>query len=513
MADRAAVYVRLSDPRDKSAPSLDSQEQLVREYCETSGYQVVKVFRESFTGFVLRERPEMRDLIALLETGALDVVVVRDVDRFAREQAAIWVFRDICQQHGARLEFALEKFEDTATGKFLLNAKAFAAELEREKIAWRTLTGRRRRLETGKLANAGPDKYGYMRDKESGTRTIVEEEARIVRQLYDWVESGISVNAAWRRVVALGVPPPGRGKVQYRAERPPTNWSPTQVRRILTDETYKGESYGWTWRAPRGQKRSQRPREEWIALPQGVTPPIVTPAQWERVQKKMADAGGAATRNAKRPALLRGLIRCVVCGYAMHCHLEGLTKIRVYRCGSRQRAIGKCDGGKYVRADDCEAWAWEKVAHWVKDEKVAARLAKSSAAKAPTRAATKHAERLAQLYAAQRRWLDLYGDPQSGVPAEEIKTRLADVATHITATKALLDAEAPTEAPIVLPEDVTAFAARWRDRIDSLDFEGKREVLEWLDVRVLGSGKEWRLTSRGGLVTAYHRPPVSRSDT
>jgi DNA invertase Pin-like site-specific DNA recombinase len=46
------------------------------------------------------------------------------------------------ERGGARLEFVTETFEDTAIGRFILAARAFTAEVEREKIAERTMRGK-----------------------------------------------------------------------------------------------------------------------------------------------------------------------------------------------------------------------------------------------------------------------------------------------------------------------------------------------------------------------------------
>src|SRR5437763_1637473 len=78
-------------------------------------------------------------------------------------QYATDVLIDEAEQAGARLEFVTEKFEDTAIGRFILAARAFVAEVEREKIAERTMRGKLERARSGRIPQAmGKGCYGYM---------------------------------------------------------------------------------------------------------------------------------------------------------------------------------------------------------------------------------------------------------------------------------------------------------------------------------------------------------------
>ena len=65
------------------------------------------------------------------------MVVAYAVDRLSRNQNHIGVLFDEVEQAGARLEFVTEKFEDTAIRRFILAARPFIGEVEREKIAER----------------------------------------------------------------------------------------------------------------------------------------------------------------------------------------------------------------------------------------------------------------------------------------------------------------------------------------------------------------------------------------
>ena len=72
---------------------------------------------------------------------------------------------DEVERGGAQLQFGTENFEDTAIGRFILAARAFIGEVEREKIAERTMRGKAERAKAGKIPQGtGIGCYGYTYD-------------------------------------------------------------------------------------------------------------------------------------------------------------------------------------------------------------------------------------------------------------------------------------------------------------------------------------------------------------
>src|SRR5438094_6921034 len=148
---RAIVYSRVStDAQERDGTSLDTQERAGVQLVESAGGFVLRCIRDVASGYAL-ERPGLDELRRLLRESAADVVVAYAVDRLSRNQNHIGVLFDEVQRAGARLEFVTEKFEDTAVGRFILAARAFIAEVEREKIVARTTRGKLERARQGKI--------------------------------------------------------------------------------------------------------------------------------------------------------------------------------------------------------------------------------------------------------------------------------------------------------------------------------------------------------------------------
>jgi hypothetical protein len=82
---------------------------------------------------------------------------------------------------------------------------------------------------------------------------------------------------------------------------------------------------------PRATKVTDRPPEEWIAIP---VPALVTEETFARVRQRLVDNKNFAARNTKVPSLLQGLSACSTCGYAYYRTSTPTTnkKIYYYRC-------------------------------------------------------------------------------------------------------------------------------------------------------------------------------------
>ena len=152
---------------------------------------------------------------------------------------------------------------------------------------------------------------------------ILEEEARVVRQIFPWIgQERLSIGEACRRLQ--------RAEERTRAGR--IQWDRSVVWGILKNPAYKGTAaFGKTRTGPlRPRLRAQRngslqprravsdsavPREEWVFIP---VPPLEE-ALYDGVQEQLAENRHRA-RQSQRGAryLLQGLLVCKVCGYAYY---------------------------------------------------------------------------------------------------------------------------------------------------------------------------------------------------
>jgi site-specific DNA recombinase len=332
------------------------------------------------TGAEYRERPGLSALRQQVRTRAADVVLAHALDRISRNQAHLAILAEEVEDHGARLEFVTEAFEDSAVGKFIRSAKSFAAEIEREKIAERTERGKRARIESGRPSVGPRPPYGYAwgddRDKDGKPikLRLVEnpETAQIVRRIFRELASGTSARQVGLRLSAEGIPTP-TGNAQ---------WVTATITQMVRNSVYVGDARAGRFRRERvkghGSKgwRYTRPdTADTLPLPD-VAPALVSPELAAVVVARLAINKEESIRNNRHPeaALLRG--GYAVCGYCGG-HLQAITHRTngtSYRCNQTNRDAHGCPGFS-MQAHLLDAAIWQGIHERLLDpELIAAEL-------------------------------------------------------------------------------------------------------------------------------------------
>jgi site-specific DNA recombinase len=511
--NKAAIYCRVSTVgQEEEGTSLVTQEEHCRKYAAAHGYLVddAQVYREVYTGAELWDRPQLTRLREAIGQQAVGVVLAYAIDRLSRDPVHLGLILTEAEHHGVTVAFVTEPLDNTPEGQLIRFVRGYAAKVEHEKIRERSLRGKRARIQGGKLHNFGLELYGYRRDKPKGVREVYEPEAAIVRDIFTWVLEGHSLRAILQQLNRQGIPSPGVGKTGTTA---PPAWGKGQLHRLLKHPAYKGQSIAWRYT----HAGHLRPASEWIALPDGTTPAIVSPAVWDAVQTRLARNRGEDGRNQARPYLLRGRIICAVCGRAMRTSPERGGR-RTYRCSSRETPSGPC-GGKRVPADAIEAWVWDQMAAVLQDPSIiAAQLARQRAeGPDPVLVADRAAaqRRLAKLDRQQARLMRQFreGDDNS-FPWELVKREIATIEEekrHLQASLAEVDRRlAAAEVALKQWEALTTYCTRVAQHLTRFDFAEKRLALDAMAIRVIANGGQvqgWRLEGAIPLAGMSFPPP------
>lgn len=318
---------------------------------------MVDSIAEVKSGALVGEREQVARVRELVRSGAVDVVVCHATDRLSRNQAHLYILAEEFENAGVRLEFVTEPFEDTAVGKFLRSAKAFAGEVEREKFRERSRRGRRARVQSGKLIHGKTPMYRYSWDDDESKARYVRNPiaAPVVERMFAELLAGSTTREVAVGLTREGISPPRSGRV----------WDPTTVGHILREARYAGEAYAFRirhWKKGDKNFHEIRPREEWLALPEGTIPPLIDRATFDAVQARLAFNQKAASRNLASPEsyLLRGgYIRY---GYCTNSLAGVAKKVRgkvnpTYVCPHGDRGAVRCrPHGISVRLIDQIVW-------------------------------------------------------------------------------------------------------------------------------------------------------------
>ena len=490
-----AIYVRVSTgAQEEEGSSLETQEAGCRAYAQTHGLVVSEdfIYREVHTGVELWERPQMTRLREAVKRGHVGVIIAFAIDRLARDPTHLGVIVSEVEYHGGDVQFVTEALDNTPEGQLIRFVRGYAAKVEHEKIRERSMRGKRARVDSGKLPNAAGELYGYRRDRERGVRNIVPDQAAVVMRIYREVTEGNSISSVIRTLNDDGVPPPSAGNRRFRDPSRRPRWGKGAIQRILQEPAYKGETWAWRWKSdPKRGQSVLRPESEWVRLPEGTTPAIVTPEIWQAVQEQLRYNRGQATRNQKRQYLLRGLVHCAKCGLPLYSTPE--KDRRMYRCSSKDRPSGPC-GARRVPADEVEEWVWEQVKSIFEDPAIiAAELERRQSEGAEPHLIAELATlriQFANLDAEIERLVDALAD--ATLPSDVVRRKIQDRQRE----RARLQAKIADLEGRLKDQDLSHYGlealevvcCRLAEKVEYLGFDGRRLALEALAVKVTANG-------------------------
>ncbi len=378
----AYAYLRVStdEQADEGRSGLPRQLMHIHEIAYKKGLKIPwdLVYAEDFSGFVL-ERPELTRLLKALRDPKrrANVVVIEHIDRLSRN--ADWHQGYLLEQLEKHLQVSVV-FWKQFTSRIERAVMGAVAQEGMELARARMLEGVKNKARNGRVTSR-KRAYGYKFVDDQGRQgerarkfthyAIVEEEAVIVRMIFERVCSGEILYQIMGELTQAGIKPPGK----YFA------WDMTFLRLLIQNPVYKGEyvanrAYTAEVQKPTKdglsmrtvKKTMYRPEEEWIRVP---VPAIVDAETWQRANDMLQKNRQMARRNAKAEYLLTGLLRCAECGYVMtgQRHKQNLKGGRYsdyfgYKCATNHiyarkivRGIGCTQGYISCRILDTAVWS------------------------------------------------------------------------------------------------------------------------------------------------------------
>jgi site-specific DNA recombinase len=323
-----AIYVRVStEEQAQEGFSIRAQEQKLKDFARIKDWSIYKIYiDEGISGKNLTERPAMQEMIADIKKGAVKNVLVFKIDRLTRSTADLIYLIDLFGKHECAFNSLTESIDtQTASGRMFLKIIGIFAEFERENIIERTKVGIERKVREG-YSIGGISSYGYDRPKNQKIQTINEQEAEVVREIFDmFVNKGVNILEITRRLNSRKIP-----------TKNDNTWSNTSVRRLLLNSNYIGNV--------RHHVRDEK--NEYSV--EGRHEPIIDQEQFDIAQKMLKNNKKKSPRKNPRPDnYFSGFLVCGSCGYKMATHnmyktlKDGTQSVTGdYRCPSK--IFGTC---------------------------------------------------------------------------------------------------------------------------------------------------------------------------
>jgi site-specific DNA recombinase len=324
---RAGAYARLSETYD-AAESVPTQLERGTEHAQRRDWTVVATFKDDgYSAFKEITRDGFGELIAAIEAGQVDVVIVRDIDRLTRNLTDWNAFEKACVQHGVRLSAYTGGDLDLSTpeGAYYGGMETLRAKRESAVKSARTREAQDRNARAGRRAGGGWRWFGYTRiyanpaETDPHKRAILREEinqpeADAIRDAaVRLLEHGESVRSIIRDWTKRGVKPVA-AKQWY-----PSTWVGTMTSaRIAGLREWQGTKYPADW------------------------PAIIDVDTHERLVKMFADPGRRKHVVRAQAHLLSGIATCPHCGRGLHYRGRRDGRADQYACVSGPYGCGRC---------------------------------------------------------------------------------------------------------------------------------------------------------------------------
>lgn len=362
---KAALYIRLSvELNSRRGDSLETQRQIMEAYVALCpDIEIVEVYTDNGVTGRTFEREAFQQMLADLDCGRMNCVVVKDLSRLGRSAVDTGFYVEkYFPMHHIRFIAVNDQYDSEDDGsrgshiivplKNMMN-EAYAADISRKVRSQQ----HQAMLEGAFIGGRAP--YGYQKDPDNCHKLVVNEDtAPAVRRIFQLIADGVSLNAVVKLLNESDIPTPGQysasaGIITNRRLIGSGAWHGRNVMRILRDEVYTGDMVQGKTRTV-GHKQIPTDPREWIVV-RGTHPPLISHELFHQVQAVLAKAAAkakAADRVPYTKNILRGRIFCGCCGRNLHRQRDHNRRY-FYHCISNERIRkGVCSAKGYVWETD-----------------------------------------------------------------------------------------------------------------------------------------------------------------
>ena len=492
---KAGVYSRVSTPGQEDGMSLELQEQASVAMALSQGYEVPEEFRwrEVWSGADLY-RPVFDQVRAAAARGDIGALFLYHHNRLGRDPLHNSMAYAELRSTGVEVQFVEGNMEDTPEGRLLLYVQGYASQQERRLFAQRSMDNKAAIAKSGRLpVGCGAGLFGYDYLRNTKERVVNESEAAVVRLAFALALGGMNDFQIAQKLNEMG----------FRTKRG-AKWEHRTVSRMVANESYVGVDYygRHRWRRLEGNVREVTPRpEEEVIRIEGFTPPIISRAVFDSVQERKCEPRPRATPS-KKAYLLTSFSRCMSCGLPVVGACLN-RKWRYYRCRGTVPTASRpatCNE-RYIPADAYEEAVWGLVSEVVRDPAVIVSELHSRFESGSGNTAAEKARlvrEVQELGREQARLLGLRQKDKEGLIDEEILlSQLAPVkALSDEKRRALAELEEQESArddAALMERRIVEVCEKVSSKLETLDFDGKRELLGAFRAKVHATRDEFRV--------------------
>jgi site-specific DNA recombinase len=305
------VYARVSSDKDSQKDSVSNQIDICRYWLEQNNFEwndESVLIDEDRSGTLFLEREALQLILEKARNREIKMVVFKSIHRLARDLKDSLEIKEVLLGHGVRVVTIEEGYDSQIEGKNDMKFEMysmFAAQLPKT-ISVSISSALAAKVRRGEHIGKVP--YGYERvDKKL---EIKDDEAQIIRKIYNWYNEGFGFKAITNMLNE------GLNNGDFLPPRSKGKWQVTTIQRIIKNPTFCGililNQYT-TIKVDGRKKQIRNPEEKWTIF-ENHHPGIVTKDDWEKANSK-------PVINKKKKVSpwneFRGLLKCGNCGSNM----------------------------------------------------------------------------------------------------------------------------------------------------------------------------------------------------
>lgn len=322
------LYYRLSRDEDAELNSLNNQRNILVEYANANDYEIVgESFDDNVSGMHFN-REGISKIYEQVENEAIDAIIVKDLSRLGRHRTQTAMFIDYLREHDVRVLSVTENIDTSnEDDDLMIGFKGIFNDMYARDISKKIRAGYKQKQKNGIVITVP---LGYFKDKNTNEILIVEEEAEIVRKIFDLYLSGYGLKAIAKKLNDEGIKSPQYYQNKMYNKKLPSNkpeitgrylWVNTTVKRILQNEFYIGTvTCHKTYTSKINHIRKALPEDEQFKH-ENFAPAIISKDKWEQVQFLLSSKRNNNVRASSSNPCHRytGLIECGDCGCTFVC--------------------------------------------------------------------------------------------------------------------------------------------------------------------------------------------------
>lgn len=227
---KVVFYGRVSTEHEEQTYALGNQMQWYEELKKSYPNWIIieRYVDDGSSGTQAKKRPEFMRMIDDAKMGKFDLIVTREVARFARNTVECLEITRQLKNYGVEVFFVQDGIRTMDNeGEMILTIRAMVAQEESRKMSERIKAGQAISRKNGVLYGNG-NLLGY--DRVGDTYVINQEQAETVRMIFELYESGLGVQAIRNELIK-------RERINSSGL---IKWDSTRILRCLKNTIYKG---------------------------------------------------------------------------------------------------------------------------------------------------------------------------------------------------------------------------------------------------------------------------------